>query len=436
MFLKHLLVNLQRMMLIGTEAIIVVLLVQMFWSLMEFDPLAIVQIGFIFGMMLFTVIPLFMLNDRKSSHIWIGAITILWLVMGLVLHFPLAFIWIPIVLCIWRSISSVIIEDYLPSTIYKRVVFSAIILALYISVGYFAGSELWQWTALVSWLLFAFILSTMMSGWLLDELKGNEETLSWKSMFRTQGLLLVFIGSGIAVFIVVMEWFKVIPFILSKIIYFVMYPIMKLFELILPLLQFIIGKSYQETIDNMTKGRKKINEQLPVDEIGNPMYPILMTIIKWGSIALFVVMLLVIIFIVIKRYMRNKIDGEDESGLVESRRILDDMEKNRLKPTILERINKWFGGQEKDPVRLFYRKFIKQYKLLRKEDNVPTLTAQEMMNNASTLNMHNREELETLTTIYEQRRYGRVEMNKSNIEKMKHAVQSWYNPKSVKGDRN
>ncbi|MFD2444452.1 DUF4129 domain-containing protein [Bacillus sp. CGMCC 1.16607] len=417
----NLLIAIQRFVMIELEAMILILFVHVLMNLLFKTDMDFTQVIWINLLFVLTALPLFYILRKKMIYSWLIISFIGWSISGYFLG--VSALWISVVLGIWRSISVANEHNYLGST-YKRIIISIAVLTIYLMTVHLYHIEVWWAIPMLVTGCFSFTIVGIACHNLLEQYRWKPSREDWIRICRNQLLFIVTMGTLVGFFVYFR--FKII-FLLTKILFL----FGKLVSLITTPLIILLSKMINFFYSLINEGSKrevkmkmefsdmlntvKVNDDSPSLE----WLWILLTIIASVSLLIFFVRKIK------NSFYREPLKNEEMNDWIEM--VDQQFEKDTNNHFFSDFVKKILRRNSKlDKIRLLYMDFLKQYdQKMRGENLASHFTTRDIAKKASEQLPVNIEDLNTLTKLYEEHRYGNQPTDTTRIEEMKKSVEEW-----------
>jgi hypothetical protein len=413
--LKDFLLFVQRFSLVELEAILFMIGVHILYRLFSFSNLQLSEVAWLQLLFVIMAYPLYYFSSKIGLSIWLAITTAVSLLIGYGIGVDAP--WLPLGLAIWRSISLADEKEYLSAT-YNRMVIMILLLVAYFSISNLYHSPVWWAIPLLTGGSICFTIIGMACNNLLEQMKWNPNHEEWKRIVRNQ---FIFVTGLILLVSCLVVLRKPFVFLYAQLVTLLLKTAVFLLTPFILMLSKVISFFY-ELLPDDGKGRSamgQISESLlkvkDTDPGGN-----------WISSMITVVLVICLLFILvkmIKKVFRNNKPTDEEDEWTE---IVGQTESNQENHvfSFIKNLNPFRKKRDLDQIRLHYSDFLKQYAKVAK--NFPANpTTREIMKSASDGLTVNEEELEQLTKIYEEYRYGGKAADATTVQRMKNAVGNW-----------
>lgn len=417
---KNKILFIQRLVVFELEAISFILVVHLLFKWLSLPALNISEIIWLQIFFILMSFPLYYFTSKKQLSIWITSISIIWIITGYWLGVESP--WLPMVLGFWRSVSLANVQEYLMDT-YKRTLFVVIFLTCYFIFSQLYKTPIWWAIPALAVGSFGFTIIGMACNNLLEQLSWQPSREEWKRIWQNQFLFVFTMMAGV-IFLVISR--NKIIFLVSqvgtlfiKLVTFLLAPFIILVSKVITFLYSLLQGSNSEKKGvhfNLTDGLPivKVKDTTQLNGL-------------WVVLTIVVIICLLIVFVkLINNWLfKDKWLISKEEDWIEIIEQQEEVKKNSFF-SFLKNRSHFRKKQDLDKIRLLYIDFLKQNFKLRKNKELPSnLTARDMMNKAATDFSVNMEDLQYLTEVYEEHRYGGKQPDISSVQKMKKAVENW-----------
>lgn len=417
---KNKILFIQRLVVFELEAISFILVVHLLFKWLSLPALNISEIIWLQIFFILMSFPLYYFTSKKQLSIWITSISIIWIITGYWLGVESP--WLPMVLGFWRSVSLANVQEYLMDT-YKRTLFVVIFLTCYFIFSQLYKTPIWWAIPALAVGSFGFTIIGMACNNLLEQLSWQPSREEWKRIWQNQFLFVFTMMAGV-IFLVISR--NKIIFLVSqvgtlfiKLVTFLLAPFIILVSKVITFLYSLLQGSNSEKKGvhfNLTDGLPivKVKDTTQLNGL-------------WVVLTIVVIICLLIVFVkLINNWLfKDKWLISKEEDWIEIIEQQEEVKKNSFF-SFLKNRSLFRKKQDLDKIRLLYIDFLKQNFKLRKNKELPSnLTARDMMNKAATDFSVNMEDLQYLTEVYEEHRYGGKQPDISSVQKMKKAVENW-----------
>jgi hypothetical protein len=416
--LKALLLFVQRFVLVELEAFSFMMIIYVFYKWFSYSELQLIDVTWLQLLFVLMAYPLYYFSSQKRVAIWIAAVAMVSLVIGYQLGVDAP--WLPILLAIWRSISLSKETEYLAAT-YIRMINIILFLILYFVIANLYHLPMWWAIPLLTGGSICFTVIGVACANLLEQWSWDPNQGELKRIGRHQ---LIFVTGMIVIIVCIVALRDKFIFLFTQIISLSLKAIAFLLAPLIILLSKVISSFYELLQGGEGEGKKGMGQMSEM---------ILKTEVQdsatdqnwiWSLVTVvFIICLLMILVKFIKQMRRHGTLNNEEDEWTEITEQSDLSKRNNLF-SFFKNLNPFGKRQNLDQIRLSYIDFLKQYAELAKR--YPTnSTTRDMMKKASEGFAVNEEELEHLTKIYEDHRYGGKSVDSNTVQRMKAAVENW-----------